>query len=190
LAIFQRNFEAASSSRDAAATSRFFKLFPTIGWEAEGLLAYANFVVDLIHVRPPASAKSTNIRYGIPCHSLIRHLASSPLYYITALTSIFESIAMIVDQHQPVVERYYGAGKMNSVIKRLLDECDKTVIKLVEGWEEERAMKRKVIFSSYLSPNIYLRIIISLVGRCFERNLVSYSNVDEEAGTSYGRGRC
>jgi conserved oligomeric Golgi complex subunit 4 len=66
------------------------------------------------------------------------------LYYITALTALFESIAVIVDQHQPVVESYYGTGKMASVIARLLRECDRVCKGLIEGWEEERAMKRKV----------------------------------------------
>ncbi|KDQ59403.1 hypothetical protein JAAARDRAFT_56419 [Jaapia argillacea MUCL 33604] len=128
LAIFRERFEQASRSRDAAATSRFFKLFPAIGWEAEGLEAYASFVVDLVHVRAPATAKT-----------------SSPLYYITSLTALFENIAMIVDQHQPVVEKYYGSGKMTSVIERLLQECDRIVRSLLEGWEEERGMKRKVL---------------------------------------------
>lgn len=51
---------------------------------------------------------------------------------------------MIVDQHQPVVEKYYGAGKMKSVVQRLLEECDRVVKSLIEAWEEERSMKRKV----------------------------------------------
>lgn len=51
---------------------------------------------------------------------------------------------MIVDQHQPVVEKYYGSGKMSSVIERLLDECDRVVRRLLDGWEEDRAVKRKV----------------------------------------------
>jgi conserved oligomeric Golgi complex subunit 4 len=73
--------------------------------------------------------------------------ASSPLYYITALTALFESIALIVDQHQPVVEKYYGIGKMSSVLTRLLGECDTVAKKLLEGWEEDRGMKRKVCSS-------------------------------------------
>ena len=51
---------------------------------------------------------------------------------------------MIVDQHQPVVESYYGAGKMANVIARLLQECDRVCKGLIDGWEEERAMKPKV----------------------------------------------
>ncbi|KAF5386630.1 hypothetical protein D9615_001767 [Tricholomella constricta] len=128
LTIFRRNFEQASRSRDSNATSRFFKLFPAIGWEDEGLEAYASFVIDLVRVRAPASAKT-----------------SSPLYYITALTALFESIALIIDQHQPVVEKYYGPGKMRYVAKRLLSECDRVVKGIIEGWEEERTMKRKLV---------------------------------------------
>lgn len=54
---------------------------------------------------------------------------------------------MIVDQHQPVVEKYYGVGKMTSVLQRLLQESDRVSKDLIEGWEEERSMKRKVRFS-------------------------------------------
>lgn len=58
LRIFTDEFERASKARDAAATSRFFKLFPEIGWEAEGLQLYASFVVELVRVRAPTSSKS------------------------------------------------------------------------------------------------------------------------------------
>ncbi|KAG8999188.1 hypothetical protein FRB90_012139 [Tulasnella sp. 427] len=101
LRIFRVEFDKASQARDSANTSRFFKLFPAIGWEKEGLEAYSGFVVDL-------------------------------------------SIALIVDQHQPVVEKYYGSGKMLSVVARLLQECDRVVGGLIESWEEERQMQRKI----------------------------------------------
>jgi hypothetical protein len=51
---------------------------------------------------------------------------------------------MIVDQHQPVVEKYYGRGKMRSVVNRLLEECDRVTNTLKDGWEEDRSMQRKV----------------------------------------------
>ncbi|KAH7877730.1 COG4 transport protein-domain-containing protein [Lentinula edodes] len=127
LHVFRVNFEQASRSRDSTATSRFFKLFPAIGWEKEGLQAYATFVVDSVRVKAPTSAKT-----------------SSPLYFIAALTSLFESIAMIVDQHQPVVEKYYGAGKMKAVAERLLDECDRVVKDVMSRWQEERSITRKI----------------------------------------------
>ncbi|KAI5824704.1 COG4-domain-containing protein [Schizophyllum commune Tattone D] len=127
LAVFKRNFEKASTAMDSAGTSRFFKLFPAIGWEEEGLQAYATFVTGLVRVRAPASVKT-----------------SSPLYFITALTALFESVALIADQHQPVVEKYYGPGKMKNVVQKLLEECDRTVENLINGWEEERSVHRKL----------------------------------------------
>lgn len=149
LDVFRRNFDEASRKRDSTATSRFFKLFPAIGWEKEGLDAYSAFVVDLVRVRAPASAKSTfpsipSITSRVRTNPSLICTASSPLYYITTLTALFESIAMIVDQHQPVVEKYYGAGKMQSVVDRLLEECDRVVKGIIEGWQEERSMRRKV----------------------------------------------
>ncbi|KAG6877994.1 hypothetical protein C0992_008804 [Termitomyces sp. T32_za158] len=127
LILFRKNFEQASRLRDSTATSRFFKLFPAIGWEDEGLEAYASFVVDLVRVKTPTSSKT-----------------SSPLYYIAALTALFESIAKLVDQHQLIVEKYYGAGKMRNVVKRLFSECDRVVKGIIEGFEEERSLKRKL----------------------------------------------
>lgn len=70
--------------------------------------------------------------------------AASPLYYITNLTTLLESIALIIDQHQPVVEKYYGEGRMRVVVVRLQAEGDKGVKILVEGWEEERRVGRLV----------------------------------------------
>ena len=55
LAIFVRNFQNASQSRDSAATTRFFKMFPAIGWENEGLEVYSRFIVELIKVRVSTS---------------------------------------------------------------------------------------------------------------------------------------
>ena len=71
-------------------------------------------------------------------------VASSPLYYITAMTALFESIAMIVDQHLSVVEKYYGPGKMGRVINKLMGECDRVIANLVDSWEEERAANHQV----------------------------------------------
>mgnify|MGYP002718901225 CR=1 FL=1 len=74
-------------------------------------------------------------------------VASNPLYYLTSLTSLLESIAHIIDQHQPVVDKYYGSGRMGTVVGRLVGESDRVVRNLVEGWEEERRVGRLVRFA-------------------------------------------
>lgn len=66
------------------------------------------------------------------------------MYYLTQLTSLLEAIAHIIDQHQPVVEKYYGVGRMRKVVRRLVEESDRVLRGLVEGWEEERRVGRLV----------------------------------------------
>ncbi|PAV23478.1 COG4-domain-containing [Pyrrhoderma noxium] len=124
---FLEQFKEASEARDSTMTTRFFKLLPPIGWENEGLEAYASFVLDLVQTKSPASTKST-----------------SALYYVTSLTALFESICSIVDQHQPVVEKYYGTGKMQIVVTHLIKEGDKVVKRLLSDWEDVRHMNRKL----------------------------------------------
>ena len=51
-----------------------------------------------------------------------------------------------------MVEKYYGSGKMSSVIARLVQECDRVVKSLLEAFEEERSMKRKVRFNVGMHP--------------------------------------
>ncbi|ADV25550.1 Intra-Golgi transport-related protein, putative [Cryptococcus gattii WM276] len=127
LQTFRSEFDAAVKRKDQPGVSRFFRLWPAIGAEEEGLEAYGNFVVGLVKARSPTAGKS-----------------SSPLYYLTSLTSLLESIAHIIDQHQPVVEKYYGRGRMSAVVGRLVGESDRAVRNLVEGWEEERRVGRLI----------------------------------------------
>ncbi|ELU36392.1 COG4 transport domain-containing protein [Rhizoctonia solani AG-1 IA] len=118
LGVFRKEFDGAAIARDPVAISRFFKLFPTINCPADGLAAYSDFVLDLVARRAPPSVKGV----------VIRHILTAGL----------------IDQHQPIVEKYYGLGNMHTVVARLLRECDRVVNGLYDGWEEERDISRKV----------------------------------------------
>lgn len=95
--------------------------------------------------------------------------ASSPLYYLTQLTSLLESIAHIIDQHQPVVDKYYGKRRMRTVVGRLVGESDRVVRNLVEGWEEERRVGRLISetkqtnFGLLSQPNLLPPLFSSLL---------------------------
>ncbi|ORY33702.1 COG4 transport protein-domain-containing protein [Naematelia encephala] len=127
LHTFRTEFDSAAERKDEQAVSRFFRLWPGIEAEEEGLEAYGDFVVELVKARSANTGKP-----------------SSPLYYLTSLTSLLESIAHIIDQHQPVVDKYYGKGRMKKVVGRLVGESDRVVRNLVEGWEEERRVGRLI----------------------------------------------
>lgn len=135
LSSFAHEFKAAAAQKDEQGTSRFFRLFPTVGAEEEGLAVYSDFVVGLVK-KPTTKATA--------------------LSHIAHLTSLLESIALIIDQHQPVVEKYYGSGRMVRVLQRLQSEADRTVRSLVEAWEEERRVGR-LIADARKTPFTYLK---------------------------------
>lgn len=127
--IFLRSFEAAARSKDEATTTRFFKLFPLLGPEAStvGLKAYSDFVQTLISVpasltRPAEGQRNTSIA--------------------SQITSVFEQLALIIDQHQGMVDKYYGRGSMVVVVIRLNEEMDRLMLKHLISWQSDRQLDR------------------------------------------------
>lgn len=127
MTTFRAEFELAADRGDEQEISRYFRLWPGIGAEDEGLAAYGDFIVELVKSRSRGDGKP-----------------SSPLYYLAQLTSLLEAIAHIIDQHQPVIDKYYGKGRMGKVVARLVRESDRVVQRLVEGWEEQRKVGRLI----------------------------------------------
>lgn len=56
----------------------------------------------------------------------------------------FVGIARIVETHQPIVETYYGPGRLYALIKHLQAECDQQVEKVVEKFIQQRDYRRQV----------------------------------------------
>lgn len=57
LHTFRTEFDAAAEKKDEQAVSRFFRLWPGIGAEREGLEAYGDFVVSLVKARNANTGK-------------------------------------------------------------------------------------------------------------------------------------
>lgn len=80
--------------------------------------------------------------FGTFIHSFI---VAAPTYFADALTRLFENIAVIIDQHQPLVETHYGKGKMLRVIQRLQEESDVQSIIILDRFLQIRRLESKVI---------------------------------------------
>lgn len=152
--IFSREFEAAVYNRDQENISRFFKLFPLIGKETEGLDKYSKFVCGIIAGKSQANLaemgkeQSHIIVFIIICNCLLIFLnfvAIGTNFYGNVLTKLFENIAHIIDQHQSAVETHYGPGKMIRVIERLQEECDKQSQIILDTFFDERQIQRKLL---------------------------------------------
>ncbi|BGP01261.1 Conserved oligomeric Golgi complex subunit 4 [Rhodotorula toruloides] len=128
LETFVTAFRTAAEANDTNNINRFFKLFPMIEEEEKGLEVYADWVAGI--VRAKTGALSTK--------------SQSPTHFSALLTTLFEAIALILSQHQPVVEKYYGEGKMMSVAGSLMTETDRLGLRVLANWEEERRIRKKV----------------------------------------------
>ena len=65
-------------------------------------------------------------------------LESSPLPFS------LPGIARIVETHQPIVETYYGPGRLYTLIKYLQVECDRQVEKVVDKFIKQRDYRQQV----------------------------------------------
>jgi hypothetical protein len=75
---------------------------------------------------------------------------------------LFENIAVIIDQHQPLVEIHYGKGKMLRVIQRLQEESDVQSVTILDRFLQTRKLESKV-YKTYVSTWYSLLILIFLI---------------------------
>ncbi|KAJ4308077.1 Golgi transport complex subunit 4 [Neodidymelliopsis sp. IMI 364377] len=132
-ALFLREFDKAAKEGDGSKVTRFFKLFPLVGRTDTGLDAYGRYVCTGVAAR----ARST-------FNSAPPAQRSDAFFYANTLTKLFEHIAQIVDGHEPLVEQHYGPGMMAKVIERLQIEADVQGGIVLDTWQEERNIDRKL----------------------------------------------
>ncbi|KAE8210161.1 hypothetical protein CF327_g5934 [Tilletia walkeri] len=133
----RQELPAPAPARDPEQATRFFKLFPQIGWREEGLRVYADFAGSLIRA------------HGL---GLIDALGAStakdaPIPHPSLLTSLFEPLARLISTHQPLVDKHYGDGEFARGVMPALQsaECDRLGVRILEAWLEERTVSRRLV---------------------------------------------
>lgn len=144
----REKFDAAVTSGNGAAVERFFKLFPLVGIDNEGLIDFAKYLRMQV-----VSMAELNLETAIKIDPQDRR---ANVIFADTLTLLFEGIARIVEDHQPLVDTYYGPGRMVSVLKELQEECDNQSQKVVQQFLHSRnfeAMFSEVKKSQKLSKS-------------------------------------
>ncbi|KAJ1853463.1 Golgi transport complex subunit 4 [Coemansia sp. RSA 1822] len=117
-------FDAAVESNNTREISRCFRLFPQLGETQRGLDAYSEFL---------CAAITDKTRLG-----------QVHVSYALRVTRLFEAIASVVDSHFALVEQYYGKGYVLRVIQRLQMEGARRACLVLDFFEEERQVKRRL----------------------------------------------
>nr|KAF6409465.1 component of oligomeric golgi complex 4 [Rousettus aegyptiacus] len=129
-AIVTEKFAIATKEGDLPQVERFFKIFPLLGLHEEGLSKFSEYLCKQV-----ASKAEENLLLVLGTDMSDRRAA---VIFADTLTLLFEGIARIVETHQPIVETYYGPGKLYSLIKYLQVECDRQVEKVVDKFIKQR----------------------------------------------------
>ncbi|XP_014293809.1 conserved oligomeric Golgi complex subunit 4 [Halyomorpha halys] len=125
--ILTSKFNDAVAKQDSNSVERFFKLFPLLGMHDYGIEKFSDYLVDKVetssrkHLKTASETSLTDKRAAV--------------LYSDLLTHLFEDIARTIETHQPLVETYYGPGRLLKLVCRLQDECDRaSQVILSEMW--------------------------------------------------------
>ncbi|XP_071496788.1 conserved oligomeric Golgi complex subunit 4-like [Diadema antillarum] len=133
--LVREKLDQAIKSSDRPSVERFFKIFPLLNLHEEGLAKFSTYLQAQIvsnakeHLAIASSVESTDRRAGV--------------LYADALTSLFEDVGKIIEVHQPLVETYYGPGRLFTMIEYLQKECDRQAQKVINTFVEQRDFDRK-----------------------------------------------
>jgi len=131
--VVSEQFDIAVANGDLASVERFFKIFPLLKMEDEGLEKFSSYMCKEI-----AKSSQQNLRQGLNIEPGQQRFN---LIFADVLTLLFEGIARTVEKQQPLVETYYGPGKLFTLIKNIQVECDKQMKDIVDQFMIVRNFK-------------------------------------------------
>lgn len=142
-AVVTHKFDEAVKSEDLASVERFFKIFPLLGMHLEGLKKFCSYLCTKLH-----ETAQKNLEVALEIKSNDKRAA---VIFADTMTLLFEGIARIVEVHQPIIETYYGPGRLLMTISILQKECDRQVKKIVTVFTKHRNISKNVqMINEYL----------------------------------------
>lgn len=135
LKLCQDNISVAIKNDDSKNIERFFKIFPMLNEHQDGLKRYAEYLRSKIvtsHVDQIFKSKQHN--------------------QADKLAALYESIARLIDTHQPLIETYYGPGHLMVVVNVIQKECDSISRRILEEFRDESNLQyvARIVKSSTL----------------------------------------
>ncbi|GAB1597611.1 conserved oligomeric Golgi complex subunit 4-like [Argonauta hians] len=134
--IVRNKFDASVHSGDVASVERFFKIFPLLRLHEEGLTKFGKYLAAQFS-EPVGKTLSENLK-------ITDDDKRSNILFADIITTMFERIARIVETHQPLVETYYGPGKLDIILMLLQKECDRQARMTIKEFKKRRDFDYKV----------------------------------------------
>lgn len=103
---FQQLFNDAAKRRSVPEISKYFQLFPLIDQEEVGLNCYSKFICSIITDTSRTLINSASLGDSV----------GKPGVYASVITSLFESVSMMLSQHTPLINKYYGESYPDAIV--------------------------------------------------------------------------
>jgi len=152
--VVARKFDEAVKDEDLASIERFFKLFPLLGLHEDGLKNFTDYLCTKL-----AANSKKNLKQAVDTPT---GGARAQIIFADTLTLLFEGVARIIEIHQPLIETYYGPGKVLTAISTLQVECDKQAGDIFSEVRKRRGIRDKV--SKLYTSNISAREVEGVLG--------------------------
>ncbi|XP_015126863.1 conserved oligomeric Golgi complex subunit 4 isoform X2 [Diachasma alloeum] len=134
--VVSRKFDEAVRCEDLASVERFFKIFPLLGMHDEGLEKFSLYLSSKLE---ETGGKNLRLALEIKCND-----DRAPVIYADTMTLLFEGIARIIEVHQPIIETYYGPGRLLKILQMIQKECDKQMKRIFGEFMKNRSIHNKV----------------------------------------------
>ncbi|XP_014667760.1 PREDICTED: conserved oligomeric Golgi complex subunit 4-like [Priapulus caudatus] len=144
VALVRREFDDAVAVGDVASVERFFKIFPLLGLHDEGLRRFSGFLREKI-----AATARANLEAALGADPAGPRAG---VLYTDALTLLLEGVARVVEIHQPLVETYYGPGRVLTFVADLQEEVDVQACRVIDEFRRARAFDHKCALVLQVAP--------------------------------------
>lgn len=118
---FEKRFQEALKRKEVADITKFFRLFPLIGCEENGLNCYSDFISQIVN---------DSLRVLLTSISEDTESSKRPGIYASSCRQFFENISSMLSQHDPLIKRYYKSTYENAlfyVITKIFNDIDSQV---------------------------------------------------------------
>lgn len=134
--IIGQKFDEAVNKDDLASVERFFKIFPLIGMHKEGIERFAKYICIKLEKK-----SHKELRNSIDIAKAENRLSVA---FADTLTLLFENFARVLEVNQPIIENYYGNGRLIQLFEILQRECDREVKRLLVEFQKNRQIARRM----------------------------------------------
>lgn len=134
--IIAQKFDDAVIKDDLASVERFFKIFPLIGMHDEGIDKFAKYICTKLDKK---SQKELRTSFDIA-----KAENRVTVAFADTLTLLFENFARVFEVNQPIIESYYGIGRLIQLFAILQKECDREVKRLLVEFHKNRHISRRM----------------------------------------------